>query len=789
MLTFKNLIVDINTCGAKSKFLFAALVLLFFALPCAYAQPVEQVTYPVVQLAEKKQYNLTASQHSSGYFIPPTDADEQLIYRFRETHIAPKGSFDVDFSQTRHYWLLANVLNQSEETLWHLHVSRFFLEEVKVTIIDENGLQQQLSNFNKSVEGVDLTPLGRSFLLQFEQGKKYTLAVEISSNALVITPPIALMPQSTYRTWKSKLTYIYIFPIGMLVAFFLVCVVCFLILRDKTFLWLGISTFLLLFFNLKVSVFRIEFLPIENVRTNSTFLLGAFAMLSAALFSFDFLGVTKRNRTLFPLHLFIISSTTSLIFLSFVLPYKLKAIVFSLNAIVLIFSILYSGIAKIARDGRYYYIYFIGWLPLLTSFLILPLQVITRQEFNEEVTDSYRNIIELYTHCFHVMIHLIALYYRIRHLKTQKLQAEQESRAKSWFIAANSHDLKQPLNSISIHLSLLKKQSLNQQSQELLQNLESACNTMSDTFYSIMTLSRLEAGKQQAKLTVFPLAAVLEKVSSQNRLLAEKKGLKFKLVSSRLFLMSDPTMLERILNNLVSNAIRYTDKGTILIGCRRRKQGIVIQVFDTGRGISEKYLPVIFDTYKRSELEPENNVNMGLGLSIVRHLSELLGFPLKVNSEPGKGSVFELFIPQSALREAENPTHHPLNSEQKLRITLVTPNTSTAMQKFAEKLEQWNYHFQSMHTINMLSKLVSGTGALKLFIVDYELYRHNKEEMAKVGELSRKNGHLVAVTVPEKAETSLLNKLKQCQLQYLFSPPQASQLRAALNYLERKSKN
>ena len=231
-------------------------------------------------------------------------------------------------------------------------------------------------------------------------------------------------------------------------------------------------------------------------------------------------------------------------------------------------------------------------------------------------------------------------------------RAEQALLTKSRFLAAASHDLRQPVHALALLVGALRRRPQDREGQRLLTHLEATVQSMAVQFGALLDLSRLEAGALRPERRRFDLWPLLERVAADEALLAGRKRLRLRLKPARgvaegpLLLHSDPLLLERILRNLTANAVRYTERGGVLIQVRCAAAGVVIQVADSGIGIEPEHQAGIFEPFVQGHLQlPERRNGLGLGLAIVRQLVDLLGLQLRLRSRPGQGTVFRLRLP------------------------------------------------------------------------------------------------------------------------------------------------
>ena len=233
-----------------------------------------------------------------------------------------------------------------------------------------------------------------------------------------------------------------------------------------------------------------------------------------------------------------------------------------------------------------------------------------------------------------------------RALEAAKQEAERANAAKSRFLAAASHDLRQPLQTLSLLQGLLARAVEGEAAKKLLARLDDTLGAMSGMLNTVLDLNQIEAGVVRAEIVRFPLEGVLARLRDEFNYHAQAQGLTLRVVPCSLSIDSDPRLLEQILRNLISNALKYTRRGKVLLGCRRRGAILRIEVWDTGVGIPEDKLQFIFEEYSQLDnAERDRNRGMGLGLSIVRRLCDLLGHKVTVRSRRGWGSVFTIEIP------------------------------------------------------------------------------------------------------------------------------------------------
>ena len=245
-------------------------------------------------------------------------------------------------------------------------------------------------------------------------------------------------------------------------------------------------------------------------------------------------------------------------------------------------------------------------------------------------------------------------------LKTE--EAQQATMAKSRFLAAASHDLRQPLHALSLFVDVLKESKSAEERASIFPRLELSVDALRKLFDALLDVSKLDAKVVKPEFTHFDLAEILNILAKEFNEAANKKNLKLKVHAKSSIIVSDRLLLERVLRNLISNAIRYTDKGGILLSARMRGDNVLLQVWDTGIGIPQESKEEVFVEFKQlHNAHRDRTQGLGLGLSLVRRLCQLLNHPLKLDTRLGKGSVFSIWI----------TTGNPALSPSKNRVPVV----------------------------------------------------------------------------------------------------------------------
>jgi signal transduction histidine kinase len=243
-----------------------------------------------------------------------------------------------------------------------------------------------------------------------------------------------------------------------------------------------------------------------------------------------------------------------------------------------------------------------------------------------------------------------------------KAEAEEANISKTRFLAAAGHDILQPLNAARLYAaSLIQRAECDAPREEtvgLARNVDSALEAVEDIFLALLEMSRLDAGAMKVELSNFHIDELFRQLRIEFAPLAEKKGLRLAFAPCSLAVRSDRRLLRRLLQNLISNAIKYTRKGKVLVGARRRRGRMRIEVWDTGIGIPKEKQKSVFREFERLDAGASEAPGLGLGLSIVERMARVLGHSVTVKSQPGNGSLFAVSAPIAA----STPQTRPLAS-------------------------------------------------------------------------------------------------------------------------------
>lgn len=317
-------------------------------------------------------------------------------------------------------------------------------------------------------------------------------------------------------------------------------------------------------------------------------------------------------------------------------------------------------------------------------------------------------------------------------------RAEDSNTAKSKFLAAASHDLRQPIHAQGLFLDVLSRTELTAQQRELVDSTCAASDASADMLNTLLDFSRVEAGVIEPQVQAFRLQPLLNKIEREFERQADAKGLSYRSRETALVVQSDPALVELILRNLVSNAIRYTDRGGLLVVCRKRGDQAVLEVWDTGIGIEPSQQHEVFrEFHQLGNPERDRRKGLGLGLAIVAGLARTLGHDLALASTLQRGSVFRLALPlATAALPVEQVTVEPGKTQMLNVRVLVIDDEETVRTGMLHLLRDWGCECEAAETIEEALALARAH-APDLVISDYRLreQRSGIEAIAALREL------------------------------------------------------
>lgn len=373
-----------------------------------------------------------------------------------------------------------------------------------------------------------------------------------------------------------------------------------------------------------------------------------------------------------------------------------------------------------------------------------------------------------------------------------KEDAERANISKSRFLAAASHDLRQPVHAMSLFVSQLAEEAPSRKWSAVVRNVDLCLESLREMFEKILDISKLEAGVIEPQIEDFPISRLFDRLQREFEGLAGEKGIDLRTVHSTVIVRSDPSLLHRILGNLVCNSIRHTKDSRVLLGCRRKKEGVRIEVWDTAGGIPEKDIGHIFKEFYRSSNPSFGNqqenpelglgLGLGLGLSIVEHTAQLLKHPLSVCSEPGRHTVFSIEVAYGANRDnAQDGYHDGSNMAVAGAGVMIIDDDGMALEALKSTLENWGCRVVAAASVkDALHILSERRWAFDVLITDYLL----DDQQTGIDLLEKAEGifgHPVpSIVLSGVSSRRMEREAQNCGYMLLYKPVSATHLRCVL---------
>lgn len=375
-------------------------------------------------------------------------------------------------------------------------------------------------------------------------------------------------------------------------------------------------------------------------------------------------------------------------------------------------------------------------------------------------------------------------------LLQKKDEAERANIAKSRFFAAASHDLRQPLHALSLFSEVMStKLAQHGNPQDLVDlsgQIASSVSSMQTLLNALLDVSKLDANVVEYQPRHFLIAPILERIRQQFGEAARNKGLALRIRMCNCTLFTDPFLLERILLNLVSNAIRYTSSGGVLVACRPRGQTMLIQVWDTGIGIPEESHKSIFQEFVQlNNPERDRSKGLGLGLAIVAGMAELLGAPISLRSQVGRGSVFGVTIPVGIVQQIVQVENQSVSTASlKGRLGVIVDDDEQILSAMQELFNAWDVDLVACRSADeALQQLDELEQPADFLMSDFRL--PGNTDGIEVAQLFRQRfgDELPVLILTGDTAPETLQRITQAGLAILHKPVRAARLRAMLTHL------
>lgn len=360
-----------------------------------------------------------------------------------------------------------------------------------------------------------------------------------------------------------------------------------------------------------------------------------------------------------------------------------------------------------------------------------------------------------------------------------RAQAEEASRAKSRFLASVSHDLRQPVTSANLFLHLLMQQRLGPGERELVEPLANSLDSLTGMLNGLLEVARLDAGIVRAEPRVFDLDELLQRLHGEFQGPARTAGLRLHMPPVKLAVRSDPLLVELILRNLISNAIKYTLEGGVTVFTHVRGGQVVLEVSDTGRGIAPEEIGRIFDDYYQiDDRSCDHSRGFGIGLATARRVSELLGTRIDVASEVGRGSVFSLSLPLASEEFAPAADTHDVASDALAGSSaLVIDDEPLVLQAMELMLASWGLHVHAVRTLDEMEAVLAGLDVPPILVVaDYTL-GHGQRGTEAVA-IARRHGARAAILLTGDTSPERLAEAEKADCRLVHKPVMADKLKA-----------
>ncbi|EPJ2808306.1 PAS domain-containing hybrid sensor histidine kinase/response regulator [Pseudomonas putida] len=373
-------------------------------------------------------------------------------------------------------------------------------------------------------------------------------------------------------------------------------------------------------------------------------------------------------------------------------------------------------------------------------------------------------------------------------LREAKREAEQANLSKTKFLAAVSHDLLQPLNAARLFTSALLERREPQNAGHLVRNVSNSLQDVENLLGTLVDISKLDAGVIKADVAPFVLSELMDNLAAEYAQVARSEGLALHFVGCSAVVRSDIQLLARILRNLLSNAIRYTRSGRVVLGCRRLRGGLRIEVWDSGIGIAEEHLEDMFLEFKRGDVQrPDQDRGLGLGLAIVEKIAGILGHRIRVRSWLGKGSVFAVEVPLSATAPKAQPSQamcEPMLERLRGARVWVLDNDAAICAGMRTLLEGWGCQVVTALSEEDLARQVDNYHAeADLLIADYHLDNdcNGVDAVARIN--ARRAQPLPALMITANYSNDLKQQIRELGHTLMHKPVRPMKLKTAMSHL------
>jgi len=374
-----------------------------------------------------------------------------------------------------------------------------------------------------------------------------------------------------------------------------------------------------------------------------------------------------------------------------------------------------------------------------------------------------------------------------------RLEAEIANRAKTQFFTAASHDLRQPLHAMGLFAEALRAKSHDPEVAKLVNSINESVDALEGLFSELLDITRIDSGGVEVNPEHFEMGEIFRKIRLHFEPAAFEKGLGLNIRGGRHVALADPLLVERIVRNLVSNAIRYTTDGTVLVSCRKRGGGLLVQVWDTGPGIREEERQRVFEEFYQvpgqQAVAAEQKKGLGLGLAIVKRLAALMAAPVRLASTPGRGSVFTLELPLGKAPRVEArmlPGKGPVGITLDGRLIVIVEDEPAVREGLQVLLAGWGASIVSLESMAAVRVWAAASDPEvvrpSLIIADYRL-EHGETGVFAIRAIRERFGQEVpAIVVTGSSMTGHDKEALEQNFHLLIKPVLPNKLRAMIAF-------
>jgi signal transduction histidine kinase len=375
-------------------------------------------------------------------------------------------------------------------------------------------------------------------------------------------------------------------------------------------------------------------------------------------------------------------------------------------------------------------------------------------------------------------------------LEKARAKADEANHEKTRFLAAASHDLLQPLNAARLYTSTLYERTRGTPTAELAASIDASLNAVEDIMSTLLDISRMDSGALKVTRTNIDIFDLLKKIEIEFQPLASEKDIELRVIGASLIVRSDRMLLARVIQNLVSNAIKYTRPGgRVLVGCRRHGESVRIDVIDTGIGIDRHQHQLIFTEFSRLEQGARIAPGLGLGLSIVQRILAALDHPMKIESVVGKGSRFSVTVPLVAGKSLPPaPVETPIRATAQFDglHVLCVDNERSILDAMSSLLENWGCDIRTATSLKEIAQL----GMLEGWVPDLVLMDYHLDQTSGLDAIEWLKqivgGHLPTILVTADRTPAVRQLAETRGTAVLNKPVKPAALRALLTQMSRK---